>query len=191
MILASGSPRRLDLLRQAGIEPLAVVLPDVDEAMVTGETPRHLAERLATDKVRAVAAQHPKNFVLAADTVVACGRRVLDKTDEVERARWCLALLSGRRHRVTTAVALSDPTGRATVKSSETIVRFKRLTAREIEAYLASGEWQGKAGGYAIQGRADAFVKQLNGSYSNVVGLPLELTLRLLVGRGWRPPCPT
>jgi len=188
LVLASSSPRRLALLRRIGVEPDAVVPPAVDERVRAGELPRDYARRLAATKARAVAATESERFVLAADTVVACGRRILDQTESVEAAGRALALLSGRRHRVWTAVAVAPPAGEVRLKTELTQVRFKRLEAVEIERYLASGEWRGKAGAYAIQGRAEAFVLALNGSYSNVVGLPTATTLALLRGTGWREP---
>ena len=186
LVLASSSPRRLALLRRVGIEPDAVVPPEVDERIRAGELPRDHARRLAATKARTVGDAEAERYVLAADTVVACGRRILDQTDEVAEARAALDLLSGRRHRVWTAVAVAPPAGEVRVKTEMTQVRFKRLERREIERYLASGEWRGKAGAYAIQGRAEAFVLALNGSYSNVVGLPTATTLALLRGAGWR-----
>lgn len=184
-ILASASPRRLALLAQIGLEPARVRPTDLDETPRQGETPKALAERLAVEKARAGAAMGDEALVLAADTVVSCGRRILPKTSTPEDARACLHVLSGRAHQVTTAVALADPvSGRTALRSVLSRVVFKRLTAAEIEAYLASGEWEGKAGGYAIQGRAGAFVKRLNGSYSAVVGLPLFETASLLASAG-------
>ena len=186
LILASASPRRLDLLRQLGIRPDAVDPAEIDETAHPGELPGPHALRLAREKALTVASRHPDAFVLGADTVVACGRRVLPKAEEAETARRCLALLSGRRHRVHGGIALVDPGGRMFDRRVETVVAFKRLAAAEIAAYLESGEWRGKAGGYAIQGRAARFVCWLSGSYSNVVGLPLFETAALLEGSGWR-----
>ncbi len=186
LILASGSPRRLDLLRQIGIEPAVIDPADLDEAALRGETPRLLALRLARDKAAAVAKRHPGAYVIAADTVVAVGRRVLGKAETEAEARVCLDLLSGRAHRVETAVAVIAPTGQAAQRLVESRVHFKRLTPREISRYLDGGEWRGKAGGYAIQGRAGAFVLSLEGSYTAIVGLPLYETLCLLEGLGWR-----
>ena len=190
LILASSSPRRLDLLRQVGIIPDRTLPPDIDETPAKGELPRPHAARLAGAKAEAVAAQlgTGAGYVLAADTVVACGRRILPKTETETQARRCLDLLSGRRHRVHGAVCVLAPDGRRGARVVTTMVEFKRLTAAEIAAYLASGEWQGKAGGYAIQGKAAAFVPAINGSYPNIVGLPLVETLALLVGLGWRMP---
>lgn len=185
LALASSSPRRLALLRQIGIEPDLIVAPTIDETPLPRELPRQLAERLASAKADAGAKLADGAFVVAADTVVACGRRVLDQTDDPVRARALLNMLSGRRHRVYTGVAVRNLEGRIARRTVLTQVRFKRLTVDEIDAYLTSGEWMGKAGAYGIQGRADAFVIDINGSYSNVVGLPLEVTLRLLRGLGW------
>jgi septum formation protein len=187
LILASASPRRLDLLRQIGIEPDGVDPADIDETPTAGELPASHAARLARQKAVAVAATRPEAFVLAADTVVGVGRRILPKAEREEEARACLGLLSGRRHRVHGGICLVAPGGRAVVRVAETVVAFKRLTPAEIDAYLASGEWRGKAGGYAIQGRAAALVRWLSGSYTNVVGLCLHETANLLAGAGWRP----
>jgi septum formation protein len=187
LILASSSPRRLALLRQIGIEPSATVTPEVDEAALRRELPRVHAGRLAVAKRDAVAGRlGAESFVVGADTVVACGRRILPKTDDVEAARRCLQLLSGRRHRVYTGVAVRAPGGRSAERVAMTMVRFRRLAEDELLAYLASEEWCGKAGGYAIQGRAEGFTLAINGSYSNVVGLPLAVTVDLLRGLGWR-----
>jgi len=193
LILASSSPRRLALLRLVGIEPARVESPVVDETPLPREQPRAHAARLAQAKNAAVVARltaeigdaHPF-FVLAADTVVACGRRILPKTMQRDEAARCLALLSGRRHRVYTGVVVRGA-GRSAARVAMTMVHFKRLHAGEVERYLDSGEWHGKAGGYAIQGRAEGFITAINGSYSNVVGLPLAVTLDLLGGLGWRP----
>jgi septum formation protein len=188
LILASSSPRRLALLRQAGLEPACLEAPQIDEALAPREQPRAHALRLAHAKNAAVAARLGEEpaFVVAADTVVACGRRILPKTTEAAAAERCLRLLSGRRHRVYTGVVVSGPGARA-ARVAMTMVHFKRLHDDEIAWYLASGEWHGKAGGYAIQGRAEAFITAINGSWSNVVGLPLAVTLDLLRGLGWRP----
>lgn len=184
LILASASPRRRDLLAQIGLVPDAIVTPGIDETPHRDETPRLLAERLARAKLDAV--DSPGDFVLAADTVVGVGRRVLPKAEDDATARRCLALLSGRRHRVYSAIALRAPDGRIAARCPVTIVTFARLEQAEIDAYIASGEWQGKAGGYAIQGRAARFVRFLSGSHSAVVGLPLHETDRLLRGLGCR-----
>ncbi len=188
LVLASSSPRRLALLRQVGLEPDRIESPDVDETLLRRELPAAHALRLAVAKAERVAAQVALEgaFTLAADTVVACGRRVLPKASSREEAARCLALLSGRRHRVHGGVCVLAPDGRRSARVVTTIVRFKRLTEAESQLYLASGEWEGKAGGYAIQGRAAAFVPAINGSYSNVVGLPLAEALMMLEGLGWR-----
>ena len=186
LILASASPRRLDLLRQVGVEPDAVEAADIDETPLKNEAPRMLAARLAREKARAVAARRPDAFVLGADTVVSVGRRVLPKAEEEAEARTCLELLSGRAHRVMTAVCLVAPAAGEAARLSESRLHFKRLTPEELDVYLASGEWRGKAGGYGVQGRAGGFVLDLHGSYSGVVGLPLYETLCLLEGLGWR-----
>jgi septum formation protein len=182
LILGSASPRRRDLLAQVGILPDALHATAVDEAPRRGEAPRACALRLAQAKVEAVPAE-PDDVVLAADTVVAVGRRLLGKPSDEAQARGFLELLSGRRHRVVTAVALGRGERRWS-RAVETAVRFRRLQEREVAAYLASGEWQGKAGGYAIQGRAGGFIPWIGGSYSNVVGLPLSETLGLLAAAG-------
>jgi len=186
LVLASGSPRRLALLRQAGIVPNAVKPSNIDESSLRNETPRAQAARLALSKARAVRGHG--DLVLAADTVVACGRRSLPKAESDREVLTCLELLSGRRHQVITAVAAIDPTGRPRLRIVMTRVSFARLTRTDIQSYVASGEGLGKAGGYAIQGRAEAFVRQLNGSYSNVVGLPLFETITLLKGCGYSIP---
>ncbi|MFG1208746.1 Maf-like protein [Xanthobacter flavus] len=189
LVLASGSPRRLALLNQAGIDPDLLMPADVDETPERGELPRRLAQRLSQEKAKLVAGRakdaEMNALVLAADTVVAVGRRILPKPDLVDEAEACLRLLSGRTHRVYTGVCLIDPRGRAATRLVETRVRFKRLSRDEINDYLACGEWRGKAGGYAIQGVAGGFVVKLVGSYTNVVGLPLSETLGLLTGQGY------
>jgi septum formation protein len=186
LVLASASPRRLALLAQIGIAPDRVVSPDIDETPLRNELPRQYALRLAHRKAESVVA--PGCFVLAADTVVAAGRRILGKTETKAEARRCLTLLSGRRHRVMTAVVLCAPDGRRGERLVQSVVGFARLSQRQIDAYLAGEEWRGKAGGYAIQGRAAAFIRFLSGSYSNVVGLPLFETAQLLRGMGWPVP---
>jgi septum formation protein len=185
LVLASASPRRADLLCQIGITPDIVAPADIDERPRKGERPRALAARLAQAKAKAVASMHPGAMVLAADTVVGCGLRILPKAETVAEAERCLDLLSGRRHRVFSGVAVIAPDGKMSAKCVETAVTFKRLSARERAWYLASGEWRGKAGGYAIQGLAATFVRALGGSYSNVVGLPLHETAMLLQGLGY------
>jgi septum formation protein len=190
-VLASGSPRRLALVNQAGIEPDALRPSDVDETPAKGELPRVCANRLARAKAEAALAmvRHDDDlkgaFVLAADTVVAVGRRILPKAELLDEAAQCLRLLSGRNHRVYTAICLVTPREGFRQRLVETRVRFKRLSDEDIEAYLASGEWRGKAGGYAVQGLAGAFVVKLVGSYTNVVGLPLYESMALLAGEGY------
>jgi septum formation protein len=188
LILASASPRRLDLLAQAGVSPDAVDPTEIDETPLKGETPRLAAVRLAREKAAAAAARHSDAIVLAADTIVAVGRRILGKPADENEAAVMLALLSGRAHRVLTAVAAAAPSGRAACRLSETRVKFKRLTAAETAVLIASGEWLGAAGGYRIQGLAGAHVTALSGSYTGVVGLPLYETLAVLTGVGWRRP---
>jgi septum formation protein len=183
LILASASPRRLALLAQIGITPDQVIPADIDETPRAGEVPRPYAERVAREKAAAVAV--PGAFVLAADTVVAVGRRILGKAETAAEARACLELLSGRRHHVLTALTLITPSGEASHRVSDSAVIFNRLTATELDTYIATGEWHGKAGGYAIQGHAAAFIRALSGSYSGVVGLPLFETAQLLKGRGF------
>ncbi len=189
LVLASASPRRLELLRQVGIEPDEVEPAGIDESPKKNELPPALVMRLAEAKARAIQSRHPDAFVLAADTVVACGRRILPKAETEAAARACLLLLSGRRHRVYTGLALGTPDGAINLRRVMSQVAFKRLSNAEIDAYLATGEWRGKAGGYAIQGRAAALVRWISGSYSNVVGLPLYETVQLLTGRGYRASC--
>ncbi len=187
LILASASPRRRELLAQIGITPAAIDPAAIDESPLKGELPRTHASRIAEAKANTVAARHGGAFVLAADTVVAAGRRILPKAEDEATARRCLALLSGRRHRVHGGVVVMAPDGRAACRVVETVVTMKRLHRDEVDAYIASGEWHGKAGGYAIQGRAAVFVARVNGSYSNVVGLPLYETHKMLAGLGWQP----
>ena len=185
LILASASPRRLDLLARIGVVPHAVDPADLDETPLKAERPAAHAVRLAAAKAQAVAVRHPDAHVLGADTVVGVGIRILPKAEDEATARRCLVLLSGRRHRVLSAVTLIAPDGSARHRLSTSIVAFKVLTAAEIDAYLAGGEWRGKAGGYAIQGAAEAYVRFLSGSHSGVVGLPLFETRALLVAAGF------
>jgi len=191
LILASGSPRRLDLLAQAGITPDKLLPMDLDETPKRAEHPRSLARRLAQEKAEA-AFQHVRSdpawagsYILAADTVVAVGRRILGKPEYVEEASSALHLLSGRSHWVYTGICLITPQSTTRLKVVETKVRFKRLSAIELKSYLASGEWRGKAGGYGIQGFAGTFIQKLSGSYTGVVGLPLAETVQLLTGEGY------
>jgi septum formation protein len=191
LVLASASPRRLQLLGQVGIEPDKLLPAEIDETPLRKELPRALAKRLALTKAQAsrhTAERDPDlahAFVLAADTVVAVGRRILPNPEFTDEAAACLRLLSGRGHRVYGGICLITPKGRVRTRVVETRLRFKRLSREEIEAYLASGEWENKAGGYAIQGRAGAFVTRLVGSYTNVVGLSLAETMALLAGDGY------
>jgi septum formation protein len=191
LVLASGSPRRLNLINQVGIEPDALRPSDIDETPNRGELPRGYAARLAKSKAEAGLAAVARDselagsFVLAADTVVAVGRRILPKAELIDEAQQCLRLLSGRNHQVYTGVCLVTPSGAVRQRLVETRVRFKRLSNEDIDDYLATGEWQGKAGGYAVQGLAGAFVVKISGSYSNIVGLPLYETVILLAGEGY------
>lgn len=185
-VLASASPRRADLVRQIGLVPDHTDAPEIDETPARQERPRSYALRMAEEKARSVVRRWPGCWVLAADTVVACGHRILPKAERADDAQRCLALLSGRRHRVIGGIALVAPDGAVRTRAVETRVTFKRLDRSEIAAYLASGEWHGKAGGYAIQGLAAAYVSAVNGSYSNVVGLPLAETYALLAAVGFR-----
>ena len=186
LILASSSPRRLELLRQIGIIPDKTVAPDSDETPLKAELPRALALRLAEAKADAVRQKHTGGFILAGDTVVACGRRILPKCANQEEVKKCLALLSGRRHRVYGGICVIDPAGKKATRLAESIVTFKRLSPDEIETYAKSGEGEGKAGGYALQGRAAAFIRFISGSASNIIGLPLFETAQLLASLGYR-----
>ncbi|HEY1928475.1 MAG TPA: Maf family protein [Caulobacteraceae bacterium] len=186
LVLASASPRRRELLAQAGVTPDLIAPCDMDETPAPGEAPRRLAARLALAKARAAAEAHADAYVLAADTVVALGRRVMGKPDDEAHARDMLGSLSGRGHRVITGVAVRGPDGREAARLAEARVRFKRLDTEDVAALVGSGEWRGVAGGYRIQGRAGACVMDIVGSYTAVVGLPLYETLCLLRGLGWR-----
>ncbi len=183
LLLASASPRRRELLARLGVEPDAVRSADIDETPHKAELPRPYAQRMAREKALAVAGDG--SHVLAGDTVVAVGRRILPKAEDGATARKCLNLLSGRRHRVLSAVALAAPDGTVREKINETQLRFKRLSQAEIAAYLDSGEWEGKAGGYAIQGRAEALIPWISGSHSGVMGMPLYETRLLLMAAGF------
>ncbi|MCQ8279359.1 Maf family nucleotide pyrophosphatase [Acetobacteraceae bacterium KSS8] len=186
LVLASSSPRRLALLDQIGIAPDSVLSPDIDETPRREELPRPYAIRMAAAKLAAAAPRAGDDaLVLAADTVVALGRRILPKTETEPEARRCLALLSGRRHSVLTALALRAPDGSISSRVVESVVALSRLTDRQIDRLIEAGDWRGKAGGYAIQGHMAGFVRFLSGSHSNVVGLPLFETAQLLRGRGW------
>jgi len=187
LVLASASPRRRDLLARLGIVPDVIDPADIDETPIKGELPLPYARRMAAAKAQVVAERYPGSLVLAADTVVAAGRRILPKADTEAEARACLTLLSGRRHRVISALCLIDGNGHARHRESISIVAFTRLTDTDIAACLATGDWQGKAGGYALQGRAEAYVRFLSGSHSGVVGLPLFETRALLSAAGYAP----
>jgi len=191
LVLASASPRRLDLLRQIGLEPDAVDPPDIDESPLKDETTRLLVERLARGKAAVAAARNPGAFVLAADTLVAVGRRILAKPLDEADARRMLALLSGRAHRVLTGVAVVAPDGRTASRISETRLHFKRLTPAEIEGHIASDDWRDASGGYKIHKGAGAFVMSIQGSYTGVVGLPLYEAKALLEGLGFQRPRPS
>ena len=192
LVLASGSPRRVELLAQAGIEPDRLLPANIDETPLKSEHPRSLARRLSRTKAEKAWSilqdekDHEGAFVLAADTVVAVGRQIMPKAEMLDEASQCLRMLSGRNHKVYTGICLITPRGRLRQKVAETRVRFKRITSEEMESYLASGEWRGKAGGYAIQGLAGTFVVRIVGSYTNVVGLPLYDTVTLLEGEGFK-----
>lgn len=191
LVLASGSPRRLALLEQVGVVPDLLSPADMDETPGKAEAPRSLAKRLSREKALVAVenmervGERERAFILAADTVVAVGRRILPKAEMLDEASYCLRLLSGRSHRVYSGVTLVTPKGAVRQRLVETRVRFKKLSRDEFDSYLASGEWRGKAGGYAIQGIAGAFVLKLVGSYSNVVGLPLYETVAMLTGEGY------
>jgi len=185
LVLASASPRRLDLLARIGVTPDAVVPAEIDESVRKGELPRAHALRLAREKAEAVAAREADALILGADTVVAVGRRILPKVEDEETLRWCMRLLSGRRHRVMTAVALAVPGRGVRARLVETMIAMKRLSDAEIDHYAAHGEWHGKAGGYALQGYGEVYVRHIAGSYSNVVGLPVAETRVLLKSAGY------
>lgn len=185
LILASASPRRLELLKQVGVTPDQIVPADIDETPHKGEKPRMLANRLAFEKATKIAKENTQHFILASDTVVACGNRFLGKAEDKSEAEKFLRTLSGRRHSVYTGVCLIAPNGRTITKTICTVVKFKNLEQSDIDFYLNSDEWQGKAGGYAIQGLAARFIRGINGSYSNVVGLPLFETINMLKGSGY------
>jgi septum formation protein len=192
LVLASGSPRRIELLQQAGIEPDRALPAEVDETPLRAEHPRSLAKRLSKAKAEKaleslkIEPDFAGAYILAADTVVAVGRRILPKAELLDEAANCLRLLSGRSHRVYSGICLISPEGKLRQRLVETRVRFKRLSREELESYLASGEWRGKAGGYAVQGLAGTFVVKLVGSYTNVVGLPLYETVGLLTAEGFK-----
>lgn len=192
LVLASASPRRIELLQQAGIEPDRLLPAELDETPLRAEHPRSLAKRLSRSKAETALEMLKKEgastdaFILAADTVVSVGRRILPKAEVSDEAAYCLRLLSGRSHRVYTGVCMINPAGKVRQRLVETRVRFKRLSAEELDAYLASGEWRGKAGGYAVQGLAGSFVVKIVGSYTNIVGLPLQESIGLLAADGYK-----
>jgi septum formation protein len=188
LVLASESPRRRDLLDAIGLSPDLIAPADIDETPLRDELPRRLAARLSAAKADAVAASHPDDYVLAADTVVSVGRRILPKAADADEVAQCLKLLSGRAHRVVTGVSVRGPGGRRGDRVVETRLKMRRLTEADIRAYADSGEGVGKAGGYGIQGRAGAFILSLSGSWPAVVGLPLHETETLLKGLGWHRP---
>ncbi len=183
LILASASPRRLTLLATIGITPSHIIPADIDESPLKNELPHLYARRVATAKAAHIAAAHPDTIILAADTVVACGKRILPKAEDEKTARACLKLLSGKRHRVYTSIAIAK-NGEIHSAIEMTVVQFSRLSKADIEHYITSNEWQGKAGGYAIQGLAEAFIPRINGSASNVIGLPLSKTKTMLASAG-------
>ena len=185
LVLASASPRRRELLEQLGLEGFGVEPPGVDERINKGEIPREYALRMALEKVASIRQKNIDSYVLGADTVVACGRRVVDKANTRKQAEYCLKTLSGRSHKVVSALVVGAPNGKWVERTVTTTVTFKRLQYLEINNYLDSAEWEGKAGGYGIQGLASAFVKKLNGSYTNVVGLPLHEVYTVLLGLGF------
>jgi septum formation protein len=185
LILASASPRRLQLLEQVSLRPGSVIPADIDETPLKNELPAAYAKRIALGKAEKIAATEKHAYILAADTVVACGRRILPKAEDEATAAKCLDLLSGKRHRVLGGIAVIAPDGKTSVKLVTTIVKFKNLSAAEKQAYLATGDWEGKAGGYAIQGPAAAFIPFISGSYTNVVGLSLPETCQMLHGLGY------
>lgn len=185
LILASSSPRRLELLQQSKITVDQVIAADIDETPLKSELPRIYAQRVAKEKCEKIARLHPDAFVIAGDTVVACGRRILLKTDDAKEARQCLELLSGRRHKVMTAIAIAAPDGKMKCRITVSDVKFKRLSPAEIDRYVACEEWKGKAGGYAIQGLAATMITYIGGSYTGIVGLPAYETVTLLKGMGY------
>lgn len=184
LILASASPRRQQLLARIGVTADAIIPADIDETPHERELPRAYARRMAAEKAAAIAQRHPESAILSGDTVVAVGRRILPKAQSAADARMCLDLLSGRRHHVLSAISLTLPDGRSLHRLSESTVAFKRLHTQEVDAYIASDEWDGKAGGYAIQGRAEALIRAIAGSYSGIMGLPLYETRSILISAG-------
>ena len=187
LVLASASSRRRDLLASVGVVPQIIDPANIDEAPYKDELPRFYAKRLGREKALSVALRHAGAYVLAADTVVSVGRRILPKAENEQTARYCLNVMSGRRHRVYTGIGLVIPDGRVLERVVETAVVFKRLSLDEINWYISTMEWNGKAGGYAIQGSAEVLIQRISGNWSNVVGLPLINTVALLTGAGWQP----
>ena len=187
MVLASASDRRRDLLARVGVVPQVIDPAHIDESPYPDELPRLYAKRLGREKALSVAPRHAGAYVLAADTVVSVGRRILPKAENEQTARYCLNVMSGRRHRVYTGVSLVIPDGHVLGRVVETAVHFKRLSPDDINWYVSTMEWHGKAGGYAIQGSAEVLIQRISGNWSNVVGLPLINTVALLTGAGWRP----
>ncbi|WP_260482805.1 Maf family protein [Sphingomicrobium flavum] len=185
LVLASASPRRSELLARIGVSPDAIDPADINEDPLPGEMPKAHALRLAEEKAAAVAPRHAQSLILAADTVVAVGRRILPKVEDEETLRACMKLLSGRRHRVLTGVAIAMPGGKMKSRVVETMIAMKRLSDEEIDYYASHGEWKGKAGGYALQGYGEVYVRHIAGSYSNVVGLPLAETRHMLKSAGF------
>ena len=184
-ILASSSKRRLELLSQIGVKPDLIISPNIDENIFSKELPRIYVERMSLEKNRVFQPKYPESIILTADTLVSVGRRILPKTMDINKAEECLKLISGRRHKVFTSFTLHTPNNSLKTKTIKSIIKFKRLHPDEISYYLASGEWEGKAGGYAIQGIAASFINFISGSYSNVVGLPLAELYRLLISIGY------
>jgi len=185
LILASASPRRAQLLQQIGIEPTEICPADIDETPLNGELPRDLALRLSLGKAQAISKNNADKFIIAADTVVAVGRRILPKAESKDQALECLKLISGRRHHVYGGICVITDNAKIITRLCDTVVKFKTLTSQEIDEYIDSGEWEGKAGGYAVQGLAAAYISFLQGSYSNVVGLSLYDTMQILRGNGF------
>ncbi len=186
LILASSSPRRKELLAQIGITPDKIIPADIDETLLPNELPRTFALRLSKAKAEKIAFAHPDNFILAADTVVAAGRRVLDKPKDADDARRILEVLSGRRHKVLGGICVIAPNGKIFHRLCETVVSFRRLSKADIEAYIEGMDWEGKAGGYAIQGLAATYVKFISGSHSNIIGLSLYDTAQMLESAGYK-----
>ena len=184
-ILASSSKRRLELLSQIGVKPDLILSPNIDEKIFSKELPHIYVKRMSLEKNRVFQPKYPESIILTADTVVSVGRRILPKTMDINKAEECLKLISGRRHNVFTSFTLHTPNNSLKTKTIKSIIKFKRLHPDEISYYLASKEWEGKAGGYAIQGIAASFINFISGSYSNVVGLPLAELYRLLISIGY------